>query len=131
VRPTLLQSHRDYLPFGHSLSVFLAALACNETSKTVHICSPYHSILAPDRVTLAVPIPLTVPLNRVHCPRRFRPHPCRMAGRIREVEFPVALAKYFQYKTNISLYNIYLCNLVSQITSCISGISQRGSCVRQ
>jgi len=57
----------------------------------IHLCFPYHSILAPDRVTLAVPIPLAVPLNRVHCPKRFIPHPCRMVGRILETEFQVAL----------------------------------------
>jgi hypothetical protein len=59
----------------------------------VHLHLPYHSILAPDRVTLAVPIPLAVPLNRVHCPRRFIPLPCRMAGRILEAELQVAAAQ--------------------------------------
>ena len=62
----------------------------NETSTMIHLHLPYHSILVPDRVTLTVPIPLTVPLNRVHCPQRFIPRPCRMVGRILEAELQVA-----------------------------------------
>ncbi len=67
----------------------------NGTSTVVHISSSYLSILAPDRVILAVPIPLTVLLNRVHCPRRFKPLPCRMAGRIRAVEYSVVSVGVF------------------------------------
>ncbi len=121
----------------------LAGFARNGTSTIVHICSPYYSILSPDRVTLTVPISLTVLLNRVHCPKRFIPHPCRMAGRIRIVEYPVAFDVNFIYVSKIiqyfiltifffsHRYNIYLCNFVSQITSPISGNLQRClSCAR-
>ncbi len=110
----------------------LAVFARNGTSTTVHICSPYYSILAPDRATLAVPISLAVHLNRVHCPKRFIPHPCRMAGRIQVVEYLVAfdvkliyVRKIIQYFPRMIFfshrYNIYLCNFVSQITSRITG----------
>ena len=82
----------------------LAGFACNGTSTTVHIGSPYYATLAPDRVTLAVPISLAVPLNRVHCPKRFIPHPCRMAGRIRAVECPVAFDVILIYVGKIIQY---------------------------
>lgn len=81
--------------FGDCLSASLADLASHGTSTILHIGSSCHSILAPDRLTLAVPIPLTVPLNRVHCPQRFIPNPFRMVGRILVVEHQVALSKTF------------------------------------
>ncbi len=91
VRPMLSKSNRESLPFWLQPDSVVGCSLSNDTSTKVHLRSPYHSILAPDRMTLAVPIPLTIPLIRVHCPRRFIPHPCRMAGRILEVELQVAL----------------------------------------
>ncbi len=116
---------RDCLPFGDCLSASLADLASHGTSAILHISSSYHSILAPDRLTLAVPIPLTVPLNRVHCPQPFIPNPFRMVGRILVVEHQVALSIPLLFNPRIpginncaldSNYNIYLCNFMSQIT---------------
>ena len=121
------QDHdRDCLPFGDCLSAPLADLASHGTSAVLHLCSSCHSILAPDRLALAVPIPLTVPLDRVHCPQRFIPSPFRMVGRILVVEHQVALSstsllggpmvrRANNYENN-SNYNIYLCNFMSQLT---------------
>ena len=96
----------------------LAGFARNGTSTAVHMRSSYYSILAPDRVTLAVPISLTVPLNRVHCPKRFIPLPCRMVGRIRVVEYPVAfdvrliyvrkIIQYFQFTIFFHIITTYI-----------------------
>ena len=112
VQPMLSKLHRAYLPFGHSLSTSLAAHKLTERQTKIYFCSPYHAILAPDRVMFAVPIPLAVPLNRVHCPQRFRPRPCRMAGRILEAELQVVLLMF------ISLQHIFMqlhvANLVAQ-----------------
>ncbi len=114
------------------ISVF-GCTASHGTSTKVHLHSPYHSILAPDRMTLAVPIPLTVPLNRVHCSQRFIPHPCRMVGRILEAELQVAHQIINVLTTRQMLFltlnnnrilltnNIYLCNIMSQITPATTG----------
>ena len=111
------QDHdRDCLPFGDCLSAPLADLASHGTSAVLHLCSSCHSILAPDRLALAVPIPLTVPLDRVHCPQRFIPSPFRMVGRILVVEHQVALPTSAQLRKKMSGYNIYSCNFMSQIT---------------
>lgn len=95
VRPMLSKSYREPLPFWSQPNSVVGCSLANDTSTKVHLRSPYHSILAPDRMTLAVPISLTVPLSRVHCPRRFIPHPCRMAGRILEVELQVVYQRKF------------------------------------
>ena len=86
-----MKQHRESLPFWQQLNSVFSCSHSNGTSTMIYLCLSYHSILAPDRVTLAVPIPLTVPLNRVHCPKRFIPLPCRMVGRILETELQVAL----------------------------------------
>jgi len=125
-RPRYQGDDRDCLPFGDCLSAPLADLASHGTSTILHLRSSYRSILAPDRLALAVPIPLTVPLNRVHCPQRFIPNPFRMVGRILVVEHQVALSstsllggpmvrRANNYENN-SNYNIYLCNFMSQLT---------------
>jgi len=132
VRPTLLESYWECLPFWlQPINVF-GWSASNETSTKVHICSSYHSILAPDCMTFAVPIPLTVPLIRVHCSHRFIPSPFRMVGRILEVELQVAPLKLIMFnewcKWTFTLriksaYNIYLCNFMSQLTPAAAFIS--------
>lgn len=78
------------------ISVF-GCSSSNGASTILYLHSPYLSILAPDRVTLAVPIPLTVHLNRVHCSQRFIPHPSRMVGRILEVELQVAQLDFIMF----------------------------------
>jgi len=83
--------HRARLPFGYSLSTPLAGLQLTGRKTKIYLYSSYHSILASDRVTFAVPVPLAIPLNRVHCPQRFIPHPSRMVGRILKAELQVAL----------------------------------------
>ena len=115
-RPRYQGDDRDCLPFGDCLSAPLADLASHGTSTILHLRSSYRSILAPDRLALAVLIPLTVPLNRVHCPQRFIPSPFRMVGRILVVEHQVALPTSAQLRKKMSGYNIYSCNFMSQIT---------------
>lgn len=108
-----MKQHRESLPFWQQLNSVFSCSHSNGTSTMIYLCLPYHSILAPDRVTLAVPIPLTVPLNRVHCPKRFIPLPCRMAGRILETELQVALQLISQIVKRKTAYNTYLCNIMS------------------
>ena len=103
VQPTLSRMHRDRLPFGYSLSVSLADPASYGMSTIIYLRSSYFSILAPDRVTLAVPIPLTVLLNRVHCSQRFIPIPFRMVGRILEVELQVALLNLILFNSEYKI----------------------------
>ena len=103
----------------------LAVFARNGTSTTVHMCLPYDSILAPDRVTLAVPIPLAVPLNRVHCLRRFIPLPCRMAGRMRVVEYPVAFDVFSIYDGKIIQYFLLAVFIFTSFTTYIYATSCR------
>jgi len=125
-RPRYQGDDRDCLPFGDCLSAPLADLASHGTSTILHLRSSYRSIPV-SRLALAVPIPLTVPLNRVHCPQRFIPNPFRMVGRILVVEHQVALSSASlmnppsmrglnNFEKRNSNYNIYLCNLMSQLT---------------
>ncbi len=99
VQSTLSRLHRDCLPFWWlPISVFGSSTS-HGTSTILYLRSSYFSILAPDRVTLAVPIPLAVPLNRVHCSQRFTPFPFRMVGRILKVELQVALLDLLLFNT--------------------------------